>query len=178
MYVCKWTHLNNLSSEHKERLPLSEDGLSHHLTVMKGLRCEPAVQQPTGIQELIHLNATFIRFNQTWPQMRKIWLWMGATWKDGIEKPLPPSVWQYSYSSVHWMAGLVAKYLKDCLKWRSIGGHLALASCLHQSTDNMHDNQTDNWCREALAAHLWLLPRSTSLSDFCVNTPKGALAVR
>lgn len=51
-------YLNNLPSQHKESLPLSEDRLSHHLTVMKGLRCEAAVQQSTGIQELVHLNTT------------------------------------------------------------------------------------------------------------------------
>lgn len=31
---------------------------------------------------------------------------------------MPPSVWQYSYNSVHWMARFVAKYSNDCLKER------------------------------------------------------------
>lgn len=38
------------------------------------------------------------------------------TWKEGMEKLLlPPSVWQYSYSSVHWIAVLVAKSWKGFL---------------------------------------------------------------
>ncbi len=62
LYVCMYRrmyfHLNKLSGQHKEGLLQSEDSLSYHLTVMKGLRWKPTVQQSTGVQELIHLNAS------------------------------------------------------------------------------------------------------------------------
>lgn len=51
-------YLNNLFSQDKERLSLSEDRLSYHLAVMEDLRCKSIVQKSTGIQEFIHLTST------------------------------------------------------------------------------------------------------------------------
>ena len=55
--------------------------------------------------------------NCLWKAVREIWSErVEVTWKDGIEKLFSPSVWQYSYSSVHWMAEFVAKDSKGCLR--------------------------------------------------------------
>lgn len=51
-------YLDDLRCQYEERLGLPEDGLTHHFAVMKGLGGESTVQQPAGVHQLVHLNAT------------------------------------------------------------------------------------------------------------------------
>lgn len=91
-----------------------------------------------------------------------------------MEKLLPPSVWQYSYSSVHRMAALVAKSRKGFLE--ETGRRTAeLLASIALLCDSASFNTSLTQCH---CSHLWLLPSSTSLSALRVKVPKGTPAVR
>lgn len=85
-----------------------------------------------------------------------------------MEKLLPPSVWQYSYSSVHRMAALVAKSRKGFLEETGRRTAELLASIALLCDSASFNTRPTDWCCWAAATGV-----SSDSSEAGVEGAKG-----